>query len=138
MKNFADYPAEKYTQPQYQQIEPGIYRIREKFSWDKEEKDVFVTSLTFEQEPEYGEGDHPARITQYPLEDLLDAFSLYVSDFYEEENEKSSCICYQEFASLEVDDIRRLRTVIGKHVYLKPNPGRLDEDGGIVQELTIE
>lgn len=34
-------------------------------------------------------------------------------------NEESEVTCYQEFASTDIEDIRKLRTIIGKHVYAK-------------------
>jgi hypothetical protein len=67
-----------------------------------------------------GEEDgSPSYISQTPLEDLLDKFLVYVTDFYEELNEESEVTCYQEFASTDIEDIRKLRTIIGKHVYAK-------------------
>ena len=69
---------------------------------------MYFTSLSFEQEPELGEGETPADISQEPLEGILDMFRLCITDFYDELNEKSTCTCYQEFGGRDVDAIREL------------------------------
>ena len=81
-----------------------------------------MTSLTFELEPErYGEDEgSPEYIPQMPFEELLDAFCVYVTDFYEKLNSASETVCYQEFGAAELDDIRKLRTLIGKKFYAEP------------------
>lgn len=90
------------------------------------DKPVYVTSLIFEQEPQYGENDPSDKyISQYPIEDVLDKFYCYCSDDYIAENESDPVNSYYEFASEDIEDIRDLRTIIGKHVYNK-------EDGEIV------
>lgn len=122
MKNIINFDAEKYKNKEYEKQETGIYKIG----------DQFVTSLSFEQEPELEEGNSPLEISQYPLEDILDEFYVYVSDFYDDLNENSATKCYQEFASGDIEDIKKLRTIIGKHVYNKVK----DEDECV--ELIIE
>ncbi len=110
MKNIANYEAEKYKiDKKYKLVEDGIYFIN----------DGYVTSLVFEQERELGEGEKPSSISQYPLEDVLDKYVVYVSDFYEELNAKSEKLCFLEFTSDSGsnDDVKRLREIIGKHVY---------------------
>lgn len=117
MRNIADFPDEKYAADGgYECVETGIYR-------SPDDPDTYVTSLSFEQEPERGEGDSPARISQYPLEDVLDRFDAWVEDFYPELNNASERTCYQEFGSTEVEDLRRLRDIIGRHVYLRHDDG---------------
>lgn len=106
MKNIIDYPAEKYKAGPYQMIETGIFRT----------EDRYVTSLSFVQESEYGEGTDSKMISQYPLEDILDAFMVYISDFYDEENSAGRALCHLEFASDDIVDIRKLRSLIGKIV----------------------
>ena len=77
---------------------------------------------------QYGEeGGSPRDITQIPFEDLLDEFHLFVSDFYDDLNETSEQICYQEFASFDLEDIQKLRTMIGKRFYAVPY---IDESDG--------
>lgn len=121
MKNFNNYAPEKYATSDFQKIEEGIYRTKcpYKTIFDSE---IFVTSLTFEMEPEcYGEEDaSPRNLTQIPIEGLLDEFNLFVTDFYEQLNETSETICYQEFGSFDLADIQKLRTLIGKRFYAVP------------------
>ena len=124
MKNIVNFDAEKYKNKEYLKQEEGIYKAGNKY----------VTSLSFEQEPELEEGNSPSDISQYPLEDILDKFYVYISDFYYELNENSSIICYQEFASDHIEDIRNLRSIIGKHVYNKLKI----EDGDEYVEFIIE
>lgn len=107
MKNIKSYNAEKYNDNKYEKINEGIYKIG----------DEYVTSISFEQETEYDEGDSPKYISQYPLEDLLDRFHVHISDFYDELNSISEKECYQEFASSKLENIENLRSIIGKHVY---------------------
>ena len=117
MKNIRIYKAEKYNTDRYIEKEPDIYMCNSEF----------VTSLCFEQEPGYKEGSSAAEISQYPLEDILDKYCVYISDFFEELNVADSNECYLEFCSDDINDIRRLKSIIGKHVYNKE-----DEDGIIL------
>lgn len=112
MKDIKSYNAPKYSGADYTPVEDGIF---------KNADGDFVTSLSFVQEPEFGEGGSAAEISQYPLEDLLDEFGCWVSDFYNDLNTENSTVCYQEFASGTADEIKDLRTIIGKHVYMKSN-----------------
>ncbi|ORX58483.1 hypothetical protein BCR36DRAFT_580093, partial [Piromyces finnis] len=81
-------------------------------------KELYVTSIMYEPEPEFEENEpSEAFITQYPLEDILDEFSVYCYDDYSEENKNDNQHSYIEFASPEIQDIRNVRTIIGKHVY---------------------
>ena len=69
----------------------------------------------------YGEEDaSPRNLTQVPIEGLLDEFNLFVTDFYEQLNETSETICYQEFGSFDLADIQKLRALIGKRFYAVP------------------
>ena len=131
MKNICNYAPEKYNDPKYKKIEENIYKIEGRTMLGTMFDGVYVTSLTFEQEPEFGEGESPSDISQYPLEEILDEFGAWVEDFYDEENRNSEVTCYQEFASYDLDDIKRLRTIIGKHVYM-------EVDGDTYGPLIIE
>lgn len=115
MKNFQSYIPEKYSGSNYRKVEEGIYRTKSPY----DEDEIFVTSLSFETEPEcYGEEDaSPQNITQVPLEDILDRFYVYITDFYKELNAESKTVCYQEFGSDSLEDIQKLRTIIGKRFY---------------------
>lgn len=133
MKNIQNYEAPKYNEskgaePQYRKIDEGIYECRE------EDEILYVSSLSFEQEEEYEEGGSAADISQYPLEDILDRFYCHISDFYEELNHESSAVCYLEFASGCEEDVRNLRSIIGKHVYNQ----EYEENGQIYVRLVIE
>ena len=117
MKNIKSFNAEKYKENRssgksdYSKVDEGIYEMK------KGKKHIFVTSLSFVQEPKYGEGETSMNISQYPLEDILDKFYCHISDFYEEYNSQNRKECHLEFAADAIDDIRNLRTIIGKHVY---------------------
>lgn len=128
MKNFQEYHAEKYKTSAYQRIEPGIYRTKNPYSFGNPE--IYVTSLMFEQEPEqYGEENgSPQYISQVPLEDILDQFHVCVSDFYEQLNAQSDTVCYQEFGSDILENIQRLRTLIGRRIYAVPYMDADDEE----------
>lgn len=123
MKNFRVYTPEKYSTPDYIKVEESIYQQAP----DRE----YVTSLSFEQEPELGEGDSPQDISQYPLEDILDEFAVQIEDFYEDLNDASESTCYLEFGGGDVEDIREVLTLVGKRAYNKSY-----DDGGII--LVVE
>lgn len=126
MKNFANYTSKKYLGSDYQKVEEGIYRTKSPYGWDA---DIFVTSLSFEMEPEcYGEEDaSPRNLPQVPIEGILDEFFVSVTDFYKELNRDSERVCYQEFGSPELADIQKLRTMIGRRFYAVPY---IDEKDG--------
>lgn len=136
MKEIKNYCAEKYSKRQGRIIRKRVYREREQgiYMYRDGDEDLYVTSLSFLQEPEFGEGECADVILQYPLEDILDEFCCYVSDFYKELNTSGSKICYLEFASPDISDIKDLRGIIGKHVYNK----EYEEGGEVYSELIIE
>ena len=107
MKNIQSYKAEKYKSSRFSEIEEGVFCAGTDY----------LTSLSFSQEPELDEGSSPSDISQYPLEDILDRFQVHVSDFYQELNAHSVETCYLEFCSTHLENIRNLRSIIGKHVY---------------------
>ena len=133
MKNFQNFTPEKYITSDFQKISDGIYKTKSPYG----SEDIFVTSLTFEMEPEcYGEEDaSPRNITQIPIEGILDVFNLFVTDFYEQLNENSEATCYQEFGSLDLEDVKKLRTLIGKRFYAV---AYTDEDGEEYYNMVIE
>ena len=136
MKNFQNYTPEKYSAPDFQEVEPGIYLAPNPYKNINDREKIYVTSLTFEMEPDsYGEeGGCPQDITQVPFEDILDEFLVYVTDFYNELNQASQVTCYQEFGSDEIEDIRRLRTLISKRFYAVP----YEKDGEEYYNAVIE
>lgn len=114
MKNFKLYNAQKYNNTdEYEKVEEGIYK----------NGDNYVTSLSFEiDNTRFGEEEGcPQDIPQTPFEDLLDEYKVWVEDFYEDLNESSEVTCYQEFASSDIDDIRKLLTIIGRQFYAVEN-----------------
>lgn len=120
MKEIQNYVASKYSDEKYSLVENGIYQTEE----DGEK--LYLTSLSFVQEPELEEGSHAGEISQYPLEDLLDKFFCHISDFYDELNTAGSPVCYLKFACPNLEDIRNLREIIGKHVYNKEINGYIE------------
>lgn len=133
MKNFQNFTPQKYMTSDFQKISDGIYKTKSPY----DSNDIFVTSLTFEMEPEcYGEENaSPSNLTQIPIEGILDEFNLFVTDFYEQLNQSSEIICYQEFGSLDLEDTKNLRTLIGKRFYAVPYTG---EDGEEYYNMVIE
>lgn len=117
MNNIQNYNAPKYMNGSYSLVEDGIYKT------EADEETLYVTSLTFMQEAALGEGKDAGEISQYPLEDLLDKFYCHISDFYKDLNPAQSQNCYLEFASPNLEDVRQLRSIIGKHVYNKEVDG---------------
>lgn len=136
MKNFKNYKPEKYGKADYQEIEEGIYKTKISSPLGNRYLDVYVTSLSFEMEPErFGEeAASPGKLTQVPIEGILDEFHLFVTDFYEQLNKASETVCYQEFGSLNLEDIQSLRTLIGKRFYALP----YIEDGEEYYNMVIE
>lgn len=112
MKQIQNFDAPKYSSSAYTLLEEGIYE------YSAPEGTSCVTSLMFVQEPEHGEGSSAVELSQYPLEDLLDEYWCLVSDFYDELNQEDSQLCHLEFTG-EAEDLRNLRSIIGKHVYTK-------------------
>ena len=117
MKQIESYHAPKYESGMYSLVEDGIYRV------ESGGEVLYVTSLSFVQEPELEEGGSAAEFSQFPLEDILDEFLCHISDFYEDLNTEQSQVCVQEFAAPDLEDIRKLRAIIGKHVYNKEMDG---------------
>lgn len=133
MKNIKNYDAEKYItnvlgKAKYVKVDNGIYET------GSGKNKLFVTSLSFEQELIYGEGEVADEISQYPLEDILDKYLCHISDFYENLNDDKSKTCYLEFAADDIVRIKNLRRIIGKHVFNK----EIKKGDDIFVELIIE
>ena len=140
MKNFQNYTPEKYHAPDIEEVEPGIYLAPNPYKEINGKDKIYVTSLTFEMEPGcYGEeGGCPQDITQIPFENILDDYSVYVTDFYDDLNQASPLTCYQEFGSSDIQDIRNLRTLIGKRFYAVPCSEDDEESDGSGYKIIIE
>lgn len=130
MKNIRIYVADKYQMEIYEKVKDNIYKVYDEFM----EKDMYVTSLLFEQESEYDEGKNSSDISQYPLEYILDKFYVAVEDFYAEQNNGNNNICVLEFSGSDVSDIENLLGIVGKHVYNK----EIEKNGRTYVELVIE
>ena len=76
MKQIENYKPDKYDSNNYIVIEDEIYKM-------KDDEILFVTSISFVQEPEFDEGENASYVSQFPLEDILDKFYCHISDFYE-------------------------------------------------------
>ena len=130
MKNIRFYEAEKYNSPRYEKVEEMIYNSVDMYD-PAEKKMIYVTSIVYEPEPELDENKpSDSFVSQYPLEDILDEFFVYCEDLYEKENANDKNNSYVEFASEDINDIRKLLSIIGKHVY--------DQEDGEYVELIIE
>lgn len=112
MKNIRVYHPAKYDAGAYKKQEENIYEINGEY----------VTSIMFEQEPEYGENQpSDALISQYPLEDILEEFYVVAGDMYPAENKNDPVNSYIEFSSPNIGDIQSLLQIVGKHVYNRDN-----------------
>lgn len=127
MKNIKCFDAPKYQTSKYQKVEDFVYTYENEYG-----DDMYFISITFEQEPELGEGDSPEFVSQYPLDDILQKFSVCVFDEYYPLNKNSTSTCYLELFDEKLENILNLKnSIIGKHVYNKE-----DENGNI--QLIIE
>lgn len=107
MKNIRIFTPSKYHTAVYREVEPGIFQIGK----------TYVTSISFEQEPNLGEGQSAVDISQYPLEDILDRFCVFISDLYPALNTKNSTTCYLEMSARTKESIEKLHAIVGKRVY---------------------
>jgi len=107
MKNIENCIMEKYSTDLFTKVEDFIYQVRNKY----------VTTISFYQEPRYGEGKNAGDISTYPLKDICFEYSCTVCDYYPELNTPDSKKCYIEFLSSDLDKIRAIRDFAGKHVY---------------------
>ena len=117
MKNSTILAPEKHKKANtYTAFEDGSYKSID---------DDFEYKIAFSFELEEGED------TQYPLEDLLDKYNLYVSDFLPSE---STNIMKIELAG-SPEDIQKVASIGGKRVY---NSDYTGDDGKTYVKLVIE
>lgn len=124
MKNISIATCQKYENyKKFKLIENGIYE-------DLKDTDdtKYRMTITYDLEPENDTNN------QYPIEDILDEFYLYVSDFLESENNSKTTNHKLELAG-ELDDLKRCQKIIGKIIY---NQEFRDTDGQIRVNLIIE
>lgn len=118
MKNIKSIILDKYNTPVYESLDRPIYR--------NTEENTYVTALSFELEADED--------SQYPLEDLLDRFNLYISGFINPDVTGSQYLSL-EFAGNPEDLRDFLKSVIGKRVYNREVEG---ENGKTYLKLIIE
>lgn len=122
MKNIKVLQLNKYENTnQYQLVENEIYK-------DLNDKDSTNHRIAMSFELEDGED------TQYPLDDILSDFMLYISDFLESENTESSNTIKYELGG-QLEDIQKAKSLVGKRVY---NEDFIGEDGQTYVKLKIE
>ena len=120
MKNIKLLKLDKYNDlSNYLMTEEGIYK-------DLRDTDDTNYRIALSFELEDGENE------QYPLEDILDEYCLYVLNFLE--NEHDSKVLRLELAG-ELDDICNAKFIIGKRAY---NESFVEEDGETYVRLLIE
>ena len=108
MKEIRVFHSKKYDNGNYLCIDDSIYFC----------KDCYYVSLSFFQEPELGEGTG-TNLSQYPIEDILDKYLVYISDFYNDLNNNLEGRCFLEFPSDDIGDIKALLNIVGKNVFVK-------------------
>lgn len=110
MKNIQLIDLDKYSSSKYELIEDNIYK--------NTEEDIHVFAINFELEENED--------SQYPLEDILDKFYLYVSDFIDEDAYYTSKNVNLELAGELTDVQNSIQSIIGKRVY---NSEYVGDDG---------
>lgn len=123
MKNITLLELKKYDNSCYEKVEKGIYK-----DLDDLDDTSYRIALSFELED--------GETFQYPLEDILDKFYLYISDFIEDKSleSKKNSIIKVELAG-ELEDIQGVKRIIGKRVF---NQILTKEDGQNYRILKIE
>lgn len=117
MKNIQLLDLDKYNDSsKYKMIERGIYKLLN-------DSDDTCYRMSLSMELENGES------MQYPLEDILDKYFLYISEFIQ----NNSLLLNIEFAG-ELEDITNLKQIIGKRVF---NECYID-NGNVYYNLIIE
>jgi len=120
MKNIRLLDLEKYKDTaRYQFVEAGIYK-------DLSDPDDTSYRIPLSFELEAGED------TQYPIEDMLDKYYLYVAGFLSPEDSTNGLMDLE--LGGELNDILQVKTILGKRVYNR----EFVKDGVIYVELVIE
>ncbi|WP_052467015.1 hypothetical protein [Psychroserpens damuponensis] len=106
----------------YEFIENGIYR-------DLKNTEDTTCSMTISYELESNDSNN-----QYPLEDILDKYVIYVSDAQKSENKPNTNTYILELSG-QLEDLKKAKEIIGKKVF---NQEFLDKDGQTRVRLVIE
>ena len=112
------------NEERYRNIENGIY-----LDLKDHENTRYRMTISYELVNESERNNN-----QYPLEDILDKYLIYVSDFLEGENEKESNKFKYELGG-ELNDLKEAQEIIGKKVF---NREFKDEEGRRRVKLMIE
>lgn len=123
MKNIRLEKLKKYeNKRRYKKVAEGIYM-------DLKDKHEAKYRMTLSYELEADETNN-----QYPLEDILDKYLMYISDFLESKNKPNTNTFIFEFGGY-LDKMIKAKELIGKKVY---NRDFIAEDGQIRVELVLE
>lgn len=122
MKNIKLEKSEKYENAElFKLIENGIYL-------DLNEEEDIKYRMTISYELENDDSNN-----QYPLEDILDKYLMFVSDFLENENEYGSGRYKLELGG-NLDKMEEAHVIFGKKIY---HQDFLDDDGQVRVQLVI-
>ena len=118
MKNIQCIELEKYKDSsKYKFIEEGIYQLLFDEKNNISEKGDYVGAFSFTLE----EGEN----LQNPLEDILDKFYIYISEFIQYETNNS--IMQLELSSEDdLDYMKQFKTILGKRVYNEEYKNNVD------------
>ena len=123
MKNISLETLKRYDNPRrYKLVEEGIY-----IDLKEEGDDKYRMTLSYELEKDETNN-------QYPLEDILDKYLMYVSDFLKSKNKPGSNKYIYEFGGY-LDKMIEAKEIIGKKVF---NRDFKDDDGQTRVKLVIE
>ncbi|WP_298954050.1 hypothetical protein [uncultured Nonlabens sp.] len=122
MKNISLYHSEKFaTSDHIKWIEHNIYQ-----ELSEEHGSPYRTTISYDLE--FDETSN-----QYPLEDILNKYDLFVNDFLVDENDSNSKTYYVELGG-EVEDLLNMTEIFGKKVFNR----ELMIDGQLQIALIIE
>lgn len=105
----------------FELIEDGIYR-------DLNDSDGECHRIALSYKLENNEG-------QYPLEDILDKYFLFVTDFINSREKTNPGDTVHILLGGMLDDIQKVKKLLGKHVY---NEEYTKEDGKVYSKLIVE
>lgn len=126
MKDIKLYQDPRYdNQDIYKQIENGVYKVVGKTN-DMVDigEGVMALSITLDDSPEEVE------MRQYPLEDILDEYDLYMSQLIKDEPGDTELIV--ELAG-EIDDLKRAKEIIGKRITIE----EYEKDGELFARIIL-
>ena len=123
MKNIKIEKLDKYGNSNlYELVTDGIYK-------DLKDEDDACYRMTISYELE---DDHSNN--QYPLEDILDKYSLYVSDFIDLEKKSETDAHKLELAG-DLKDLKNTQEIVGKRIF---NSDFIGTDGKVRVKLLIK